>query len=136
MDYLPRLLETRCIVADDSYMAGDGKNACLWEEGICSHGGLSEAVQQLSRTRQKINGGARYTAQYVSMLYSLSEIPRAMTWGARWWGKASEPVADMRESPIRRTSRGYFLPVREGDTITLRMQTVDIHGQCAGCLPT
>jgi len=87
-------------------MASDGKNACLWEKGVCGHGGLSEVVQQLGRTRQEIKGGARYTQHsiYVSMLYSLSEIPRAMTWGARWWGKASEPVADMRESPIRQTS--------------------------------
>lgn len=47
--------------ADDSYMAGDGKNACLWEKGVCGHGGLSEVVQQFSRTKREINGGARYT---------------------------------------------------------------------------
>jgi hypothetical protein len=52
-------------------MAGDGKNACLWEKGVCGHGGLSEGVQQLSSTtrNQQRQRRAVYTAQYVSMLY-------------------------------------------------------------------
>ena len=53
--------------ADDSYMAGDGKNAGLWEEGVCGHGGPSEAVQQLSSTTTKKSMAARGIHSTVDM---------------------------------------------------------------------
>jgi hypothetical protein len=55
--------------ADDSYMAGDGKNACLWEKGVCGHDGLSEVVQQLSSTTRNQQRRAVYTVcEYVVFL--------------------------------------------------------------------